>query len=137
MLKKFFISMLGTMAGIWVSLLLLIFAGIMFAGAMLSSSSETTVSIQKNSILHFKLNGEVADRYQPASFISLIQMEESNTPTLEEMLTSLRLAASDKNIKGLYLEFNGSTMGTASREELLEGIAEFKKSGKWVYAYSD
>lgn len=137
MLKKFFISMLGTMAGIWVSLLLLIFAGIMFAGAMLSSSSETTVSIQKNSILHFKLNGEVADRYQPASFISLIQMEESNTPTLEEMLTSLRLAASDKNIKGLYLEFNGSAMGTASREELLEGIAEFKKSGKWVYAYSD
>lgn len=28
-------------------------------------------------------------------------------------------------------------MGMASREELIEAIAKFKESGKWIYAYSD
>ncbi len=138
MLKKFFISLLGTMAGLWISLFLLIICGTMFVGALIGSSSDSSVSIERNSILHFDLSGEITERSQPISFMDFMQNQgRSNAPTLEQMIKSLRSAVKDDNIEGLYLECNGSAMASAAREELLEVIEEFKESGKWVYAYSD
>lgn len=137
MLKKFFISMLGTMAGLWISLLLIFFGGLMLAGIFFGKNSDSSTVLQKNSVLHFKLDGEILDRDQIVSFQQIILSETSNAPTLEQMIASLKAAASDKNIKGLYLDCRGSIMAPADREELMEAIAEFKKSGKWIYAYSD
>ena len=129
--------MLGTMAGLWISLFLVILGGIMLMGVALGRNSEQEVSVKKHSILHFNLSGEVVDRKQPVSFIQMIQMEDNKTPSMEEMLASLKIAAKDDKIDGLLLTFGGSSMGPASREELIEGIEEFKKTGKWVYAYAD
>lgn len=129
--------MLGTMAGLWISLFLVILGGIMLMGVALGRNSDQEVSVKKHSILHFDLSGEVVDRKQPVSFIQMIQMEDNKTPSLEEMLASLKIAAKDDKIDGLLLTFGGSSMGPASREELIEGIEEFKKTGKWVYAYAD
>ena len=137
MLKKFFISMLGTMAGLWISLALLIFGGSMFVGALIGSKGDSSANVEKKSVLHFNLTGEIAERYQPISFFDMIQMGESDAPTLEEMISALKAAAKDEKIEGLYLECNGSSMGTASRQELIEAIVEFKRNRKWVYAYSD
>lgn len=48
MLKRFFISMLGTMAGLWISLFLIVFGGIMLAGISLGSAmSSETVELKK------------------------------------------------------------------------------------------
>ncbi len=129
--------MLGTMAGLWISLLLIFFGGLMLAGIFLGKSSDSGTGLQKNSVLHFKLDGEILDRDQIVSFQQLILSENSDAPTLEQMLASLKAAASDKNIKGLYLDCRGAVMAPADREELMEAIIEFKKSGKWIYAYSD
>lgn len=137
MLKKFFISMLGTMAGLWISLFLVIAGGIMLLGVSLGKSSQQSTTVKNHSILHFDLTNEVVERKQPVSFIQMIQIEENKTPSLSEMLSALRVAAKDDKIEGLMLTFGGSSMGAASREELIEAIVEFKKSGKWVYAYGD
>lgn len=137
MLKKFFISMLGTMAGLWISLFLIFFGGLMLAGIFLGKNSDGGATLQKNSVLHFKLDGEVLDREQIVSFQQLILSETSDAPTLEQMIASLKAAVSDKNIKGLYLDCRGAAMAPADREELMEAIYAFKKSGKWIYAYSD
>lgn len=130
--------MLGTMAGLWISLIVLFFAGIMLIGvAVGKSSSDSMVKIEKKSALFFDLSGEIVDRYQPTSFMQLIQNGTSKAPTLEEMILSLRHAADDNDIEGLYIKCSGAAMGMASRQELVEAIGDFKESGKWVFAYSD
>ena len=137
MLKKFFISMLGTMAGLWISLALLVIIGTVSIGTLIGKYSNQETGIEKKSILYIKLSGTVDDRCQPSSLINIFQEMEDKAPTLNDMTRSLRLAAKDDRIVGLFLECGGSNMGTASREELLEAIGTFKDSGKWVYAYGD
>ena len=138
MLKKFFISMLGTMAGLWISIAILIFGGIIALGVALGSgASETTVKLKKNSILYLDLSGVIDERYQPTDFLQFIQASQSKAPSLEEMLNSVHLAAKDKNIEGIYIHCAASSMGIASREELIEALEKFKKAGKWIYAYAD
>lgn len=138
MLKRFFISMLGTMAGLWLSVIILAIAGFIgIVAAIGSFSSETTVKIKKNSILYINLTGNIEDRYQPKSFIQMVQQAEDKAPTLEDMILSLNAAKDDNDIEGLYIYCGGAGMGMASREELINAIANFKQSGKWVYAYAD
>src|SRR5262249_20186542 len=52
-------------------------------------------------------------------------------------LERIRKAMNDKNIEGLVLHFDGLRIGHAKMEELRRAIAEFKKSGKKVFAYMD
>lgn len=137
MFKKFFISMLGTMAGLWISLILVVVGGLLIIGAIASSSD--TAKIEKHSILYFDLSGTVTERYQPASLVDILQDATSEAPSLNEMINSLRLAANDDRIEALWLDCAGSAMeGMASREELLQAIRRFKdQSGKPVLAYAD
>lgn len=130
--------MLGTMAGMWISVILGFFCLFMLIGAIVGSSArDSGVKVEKHSILFFDLSGEVIERSQAKSLMQLLQEEQSSAPTLQEMIAALRLAKDDSKIEGLYLQCNGAAMGSASREELLQAIADFKDSGKWIYAYSD
>ncbi|MDE6198020.1 MAG: S49 family peptidase, partial [Muribaculaceae bacterium] len=138
MLKRFFISLLGTVAGIWISIVLAIFGGALLLGVALgSTSTDNAVKVEKKSILYFDLSGNIDERYQKMEFFRMIQNIDNKSLTLDEMLRSLEAAADDDRIEGLYINCNGAAMGTASREELIEAIALFKESGKWVTAYSD
>ncbi|MDE6238625.1 MAG: signal peptide peptidase SppA [Muribaculaceae bacterium] len=136
MLKRFFVSMLGTVAGIWISILIILFGGIVLVGAVIGSKSET-VKIKDKSILYIKLEGDIAERLQEQSFMDLVRDYESKGETLDQMLTSVRMAAKDKKIRGIYIDAAGASMGVASRQELVEALNEFKESGKWIYAYAD
>ncbi|MDE6206624.1 MAG: signal peptide peptidase SppA [Muribaculaceae bacterium] len=138
MLKRFFISMLGTMAGLWVSLIVLFIGGMMLLGVFIAKAGgDSAVAVEKKSILYFDLSGTIADRNQPTSFIQMLQNADNDAPTIEDMILSLRAAADDDRIEGLYLNCAGASMGMASRQELIDAIYEFKESGKWVYAYGD
>ncbi|MDE6813708.1 MAG: signal peptide peptidase SppA, partial [Duncaniella sp.] len=62
-MKKFFISFLATLAGIWFSLLIATIGLIVVIGAaMASSSGSSTVNIKDNSILRVDLSGAILDR---------------------------------------------------------------------------
>ena len=128
--------MLGTVAGIWISILIILFGGIVLVGAVIGSKSET-VKIKDKSILYIKLEGDIAERLQEQSFMDLVRDYESKGETLDQMLTSVRMAAKDKKIRGIYIDAAGASMGVASRQELVEALNEFKESGKWIYAYAD
>lgn len=130
--------MLGTMAGLWISLFLLFIGGMIAIGVALGKGSgDSMVKVEKHSALYFDLSGEIFDRSQPVSLMQLLQQAETDAPTLEDMILSLEAAANDNKIEGLYLNCSGAAIGMASREELIEAIAKFKESGKWIYAYAD
>lgn len=136
-MKKFIYSFLGTMAGIWLSVLLggvLIF--LTFA-VIASQYSSGTVDIQSNSVLRIDLSGSVSDRATTPSFMDVVQDKADDQLSLSELVNAIRTAAKDSNIDGLLLECNGASAGLAQCEEIINAIDEFKKSGKWVWAYSD
>ena len=130
--------MLGTMAGFWISLILFFVVGAVAVGVAIGSAAgDSAVKVENKSILHFNLSGEVAERYSSQPFLQMIQNFDKESLTLDEMLRSLRKAADDDRIKALYIECGGAYMAPASREEVLEALAEFKESGKPVIAYGD
>jgi protease-4 len=136
MLKRFFVSMLGTIAGIWISIILIVISLIAIGTAVFSSKMFSD-SVGKHSILHITLKGNVSERFQPGSIVDFIQSPDEDAVTLDELMTALRIAADDDKIDGVYLECEDATMGVASREEFLSALKAFKKSGKWIYAYAD
>jgi len=138
MLKRFFISMLGTMAGLWLSII--IFGFVLMVGLVASlakavgSNAEVTPS---EGILYLNLSGSIPERPAQFNIYDVLNGTEQASECLSDMVSAIRLAANDKKIKAMYINCNGAAMGIASRSEVVEALKEFKKSGKKIFAYAD
>ena len=138
MLKKFFISMLGTIAGVWVAIALAFFCLIGIIGAIAGSTGDTGVKLDKHTALYLDLRGEMPERFQPGDVWQMIRQSEAGGDALIDILESIRLAANDSRIDGIYINSaSGMAAGMASREEIVEALRQFKRSGKWIVAYGD
>lgn len=129
--------MLGTIAGFWISIFLAFLVCMSIVGALIASGTDNKPTVKKNSILYLKLEGNIPERFQPADVWQMIQDAEGNGESLDDILKSIRLAKDDSKIEGIFIDAHGSAMGTASREEIVEALRDFKESGKWIYAYAD
>ncbi len=56
---------------------------------------------------------------------------------LLQLQQTLRSAADDSSIKGIYLDVSFFQGGYAKAGEVRKALSEFRKSGKWVVAYSE
>ncbi|MDE6454287.1 MAG: signal peptide peptidase SppA [Muribaculaceae bacterium] len=138
MLKRFFISMLGTVAGVFISGILAFFVILGVAGVLVGKSLGGKSGVEDHSILHIKLDGALEERLTATSLMSLLQGVEKSTMSLEELRNALDAAADDKKVDGVFLDCASFGAGVASCEELIDCIRRFKeRSGKWVYAYGD
>lgn len=135
MLKKFFTVFLGSMAAIWLSIL--IFIGIILIAVFSMMFNFNQLELEPNSVLYVELYGEINDRYTPPTMDDMVMGFDPEAPTFDEVVQSIRLAKTDANIKGIYLNLRDASMGIAMREELRAALADFKKSGKWIVAYAD
>ena len=137
-MKKFFYSFLGTIAGIWVSVILgtlLIFLTIGVIAA--SGDSKGSVKIKDDSILHLQLNGTVADRASTRNLIDELYGTETATINLNDIVDAIAAAKDDDRIKGIYLDCGGMSVGLAQAQAIIKALDDFKKSGKWVFSYAD
>lgn len=140
MMKRFVSALLGSLAAIWISVILLFILLILFIAAIISnsfSSQTVALSFKDKSILHIELAGTFTER--PVEVDMMTQMygtPDTNMP-LNNMLNSIAAAANDDKIKGIYLDCKGSTGGIAQRYEVVDALKKFKKSGKWIVAYAD
>lgn len=137
MVKKFFISMLGSIAGFWISIVLVFFIGLGIVGALVAKESKATVEVKKESILYIDLSGEIQERTKIGDIWEVIRDGVPDGPSLIDILNAVKCAKNDSKIEGIYINASGSIAGYASREEIVNAIRDFKESGKWVYAYAD
>ncbi len=139
MLKKFVISMLGSIAGVWIAIGIGFLAVMGIVGAIAGASAETASKPQKHSALHLDLTGVMPERYQPADIWQMLSESEHGGEALVDVLDAIRIAASDSKIEGIYITApaGGLSAGLASREEIITALRDFKRSGKWVVAYGD
>lgn len=134
-MKDFFKFTLATITGIIVSSVVLFFLSMLILFGMMSSSgSETMVS--ENSVMMMKLNGALVERSQENPFSQFLG-EEFESYGLDDILTAIKKAKENENIIGIYLQADMLSAGFASLEEVRNALIDFKKSGKFVVAYSD
>ncbi len=139
MLKKYFISFLGALTAFWVSMMLLFIIGVMMmAGSIMATigMSQSVADVKNNTVLVIALENVIEERASNPDFFSLINGSKSGI-TLDDIVKSLAAAKEDKRIEGVYLDCVGSEAGIATRQEIVEALADFRSSGKWVVAYAD
>ena len=136
--RKFWRVVLGSMVGfVLASIVLSILSLLMFIGmiASLSKESSTTANVKDNSVLLVDLSAPIEERAVeiPFDFGSYAQQSVG----LDNILASIKAAAGDSKIKGIYLKTSTVSASPASTKAIRDAIVDFKKSGKFVYAYSD
>jgi protease IV len=82
------------------------------------------------SVAHIRLSGELDEA--PAAEDPLFGHGGEN---LRMKLERIRKARDDKSVKALYLEIDGIAAGWGKLDELRRAIADFRHSGKKVFAY--
>lgn len=133
--KFTFASMLGFLLASFV--MLLIFFGII--ASIASFSKKEVVAVPEKTILVMNLNQEINDRSSdnPFSYMNFGTGNSSKPLGLNDIVTNLKKAANDANINGIFLELTDIPAGQATVEEIRNSLIEFKKSGKFIVAYSE
>lgn len=134
-MKDFLKFTLATITGIIVSSVVLFFISILVFFSMVSSS-ESETQVRKNSIMMLDLSGNIAERSQENPFSFLLN-EDNETYGLDDILSSIKKAKENEDIKGIYIQAGWLGAGFASIEEIRQALVDFKESGKFIVAYGD
>lgn len=131
-MKEFFRSFLGSCLGVVVAMLLVVI--VIFGIGAAASSGKSTKSAD-NAVLKMEIDFPIPEKSEnlESSFADPAQ----NLLGLRQISRLLENAASDANVKGIVLTSNSVQLGQASLLQLRESLEEFKKSGKFIYAYAD
>ena len=137
-MKQFLKMTLATICGIVIlSLVMTLFFVISLVGMFASESSPTKV--KENSVFVIKLDGSINERAEPGTpFDGLLGLDETGSMGLDDLISSIRKAKDEENIKGIYIE--GGIAGfdsPATTQQLRDALKDFKTSGKWIVSYAD
>ena len=136
-MKQFLKMTLATICGIVIlGLVMTLFFVISLVGMVASDSAKTKV--KENSVLVLKFDGSVTERAEEGTpFDDLLGLDGGGAVGLDDLLTSIRKAKAEENIKGIYIE--GGQMGfdsPATAQQVRDALKDFKSSGKWIVAYA-
>lgn len=137
-MKDFFKFTLATVTGIILSgIVLFIISIVTFFGIM--SSTETETVVKKNSVMMLDLNGSLVERTEenPIGILSQLVGDESSSYGLDDILSSIKKAKENEDIKGIYVQATSLSSSYASLQAIRHSLADFKESGKFIIAYSD
>lgn len=137
--KSFLASCLGSLVAFIVAFFLLFFllAGLI-STAISDGGNNNKVAINDNSVLHLKLDVPITEAEIENPFEGLpLPGAGDATISLLQFKQVFKSAASDSKIAGVYLDISVFMSGFATAKEIRESLLEFRKSGKWVIAYSE
>ena len=135
-MKQFLKYVLATVTGI---VLILIVVGILGAISLvgLAAKSAGSTQVEENSVYTLKLSGMLEERAANNPLAELTGQVSDNLG-LDDLLTAIRKAKENEDVKGIYIEAGAFSSDTpASAHAIREALLDFKKSGKWIVAYGD
>lgn len=132
---KFLGNVLATIVGIFASFMLLFFVFILF-GALFGGNPDA-VQVDDNSVLVFDME-DIANDYGGKYTDPLVTMfSEDKNIGVSDIINAIAAAKDDDNIKGISIVNDNSMTGIAQTKALRDELLNFKKSGKFVVAYSN
>jgi len=136
-MKQFFKMTLATICGIAIFLVITGFFFVISLAGMIASDTAST-KVKDNSVFVIKLSGSINERGEDLDPMAVLMGEENQNMGLDNLISSIRKAKNNENIKGIYLEGGIASFDSpATAQQLRDALKDFKKSGKWVVAYSD
>jgi len=142
-MKQFFGAFFGSILGIIIATLLAIFITIAVVKSSFNDAfkDKEEVSVTKgNSILKLVIEGEIVEREKQNPFKEFGNMGTfggNGGLGLNTLIKKVEDAKADKNVKGIYLVIKSLRAGSAAVLELRNALEDFKKSGKFIYTYSE
>lgn len=136
-MKDFFKYTAATVAGIiLLGIITSVIAIMSLVGMIASESSAKDVS--DNTVLTLRLSGMLEERSEESFIDEFTGGSAAGTVGLDNVLSAIKKAKDNKNIKGIYIEAGMlSADSYASLQAIRNALVEFKKSGKWIIAYGD
>ena len=107
-----------------------------FVFASLLGGGEDTVTVKSNSVLELQLETSIKDyvgKNEADPFAGLIGESQG----LDEIIRAIQVAKTDDDIKGISINNNFTLAGMAQTQAIRAALADFKESGKFIYAYAD
>lgn len=133
-MRSFFKSFFATLLALFVFCLLGIFIVIaLIAGA--SSSDKPTIG--SKAVLVLDLSKTYKEQSIENPLAALTNSEESEAPSLYDVIRLIHYAKNDTAIKGIYIQCSNNPNGYAASEELRKAVLDFKQSKKFVVAYGE
>jgi len=135
-MKQFFKFVLATVIGILFTTFILV---IILVGIIASAGSDKSVDVQSNSVLHVSFKLPIPERTpnNPLAGLSFLGLDGDKAVGLNDVLANIKKAKTDDNIKGIFLDESYMLSGQATTEEVRNALIDFKKSGKFIIAYSE
>jgi protease-4 len=127
---KFIKTVFASCLGVILAFFLLIMVVVVIAVCSDSSSE-----IKDSTVLLVSLDGVIDERDDDDIYIDL-SFSPSGQTGLSDIRYAIQEAKNDDRIKGIYLKTNVLQTGYATLEEIRDALADFKSSGKFIYAYS-
>jgi len=137
-MKSFFKYLLASILGVIIAAFILFFITLGIVSAIVASQ-EKPVDISENTILQLNLNQPITDRKSPMPVLvyNITTLGTESHLGLNDILKNISKAKQDTNIRGIYLELSSLQAGIATIEEIRNALLDFRKSGKFIVAFSD
>ncbi|MBC7863573.1 MAG: signal peptide peptidase SppA [Bacteroidia bacterium] len=138
-MKTFFKVFFYTMGGIFVTSIVIgivmVYSILGKLGSALDGGDEKEFVAKSRSVLKIDFNGQISERNGSNPFAALSGKGEGLS--LDMVLMNLKKAKEDTAIKGVFMQMDAPEAGFATIEEIRNGLLDFKKSGKFIYAYGE
>jgi protease-4 len=133
-MRGFFKSFFAALVALVVFTVILVLIVLVIAGNLLSPSRPV---VGGKAVLIVDLGQTYKEQAQDNPLSDLGSDDEYDVPGLYDVVREINYAKQDSAIRGIYLKCNNDPNGFATNEELRLALTDFKKSGKFVYAYGE
>ncbi|MDE5814419.1 MAG: S49 family peptidase, partial [Muribaculaceae bacterium] len=144
MLKKFFLNLLSSFVGAWIAMVLFcvvaFFVVIGVAVRLGGDDDGKPAKVSSDSVLLLDLSGTIVETAETGQldFMSLAMGDGPDAPTpLNVLIDGIREGKESDKIKAMYIKCGHPSASPATLNAVRQAVADFKKSGKKVYAYAD
>lgn len=134
-MKDFIKNVLATMVGMFGFFIVMGVIGMMSIIGM-TASGNAAQNVEKNSVFVLNLSGTISEQGSENP-LSMFTGDNSLNSGLNDILSSIKKAKANDDIKGIYIEAGALAANYATLQEIRNALADFRKSGKWIVAYGD
>lgn len=134
-MKDFIKNVLATMVGMFGFFIVMGVIGMMSIIGMIASGNAAQ-NVEENSVFVLNLSGTISEQGSENP-LSMFTGDNSLNSGLNDILSSIKKAKANDDIKGIYIEAGALAANYATLQEIRNALADFRKSGKWIVAYGD
>ena len=131
-MRQFLKYVLATIVGLGLFAFLSIF---ILIGIGAASSSSEPAKVKDKSVLRLSFDGAIGEKGQDNPFAKFGGGEDKLS--LDKVRKAIAKAKDDDNIKGILIDARFVRTGMGTAEEVRNALLDFKKGGKFIYAYGD